>query len=247
MDRLIFTAVSGARHAQQRQDTLAQNIAHVSTAGYRAATYAARSVPVAGTGTQTRAFALEATTGADFSPGAIQRTGRELDVAMEGNAWLTVQGRDGREAYTRAGSLKVDANGALLAPGGYAVMGDGGPIAIPPDSTVSIAPDGTVSAIPANGTLNAVVNVGRIKLVTLEPKQTVRSDDGLFRAADGNAMAADERARLASGALEGSNVNAAEAMVSMISASRQFELQMRLLSTAENNARAAAQLLNVSN
>lgn len=246
MDRMIFTAVSGARHAQQRQDTLAQNIAHVSTPGYRAATYAARAVPVAGTGTQTRAFALEATTGADFSPGSVFRTGRELDVAVEGNAWLAVQGRDGREAYTRAGALQVDANGALLAPGGYAVMGEGGPLAIPPDSKVSIAPDGTVSAIPESGALNAVVNVGRIKLVALDPKQTVRSDDGLFRTANGNPAPADERARLTAGALEASNVNAAEAMVGMISASRQFELQMRLLTTAEQNARAASQLLSVS-
>lgn len=246
MDRLVFTAMSGARHAQHRQDTLAQNIANVSTSGFRAATYAARAVPVQGSGAQTRAFALEATTGADFTPGPLQRTGRELDVAVEGNAWLTVQGRDGREAYTRAGSLRVDANGALLAPGGYPVMGEAGPIAIPPDSTISIATDGTVSAIPDSGSLNAVVNVGKIKLVTLEPKQAQRSDDGLFRMANGGDAPADPRATLVSGALEGSNVNAAEAMVSMISASRQFELQMRLLTTAETNARSAAQLLSVN-
>lgn len=247
MDRLVFTAMSGARHAQQRQDALAQNIANVSTPGYRAAMYAAKSVPVAGSGAHTRAFALESTTGADFSPGTIQRTGRELDVAVEGNAWLTVQGRDGREAYTRAGALKVDANGQLLAPGGHAVMGEAGPIAIPPDSTISIARDGTVSAIPDSGARSAVVNVGKIKLAALDAKQALRGEHGLFRTLDGNPAPADERATLVSGALEGSNVNAAEAMVSMISASRQFELQMRLLTTAENNARSAAQLLSVSN
>jgi len=176
----------------------------------------------------------------------MQRTGRELDVAMEGDAWLTVQGRDGREAYTRAGALRVDSNGALLAPGGQPVMGEGGPLVIPPDSTVSIAPDGTVSAIPDSGSLNAVVTAGRIKLVTLDPKQTQRSDDGLFRPINGNPVPADERARLTSGALESSNVNAAEAMVSMIGVARHFDLQMRLLTTAENNARAATQLLSVN-
>lgn len=247
MDKLIFTAMNGAKHAQQRQDTLAQNIANVSTGGYRAAMYAARAVPVPGQGAQTRAFTLESTTGADHTPGAIQLTGRELDVAVEGNAWLTVQGRDGREAYTRAGALRVDPNGALLAPGGHAVMGDGGPLVIPPDSTISIARDGTISAIPDSGSLNAVVNVGRIKLVSLDAKQAQRGDDGLFRTADGNPAPADERASLVSGALEGSNVNAAEAMVSMIGVARHFELQMRLLSSAENNARSAAQLLSVSN
>jgi flagellar basal-body rod protein FlgF len=246
MDKLIFTAMTGAKHAQQRQDTVAQNIANVSTGGYRAAMYAARAVPVDGKGLPTRAFAQEATTGADFSPGVMQRTGRELDVAMEGNAWLTVQGRDGREAYTRAGALRVDANGALLGPGGNPVMGEGGPIAIPPDSMISIAPDGTVSAMPDSGALSAVVNVGKIKLVTLDAKQAQRSDDGLFRMADGKPAAADANARLASGALESSNVNPAEAMVSMIGVARHFELQMRLLSTAENNARSAAQLLSVN-
>jgi flagellar basal-body rod protein FlgF len=246
MDKLIFTAMTGAKHAQQRQDTIAQNIANVSTGGYRAAMYAARAVPVDGQGAQTRVFAQEATTGADFAPGVMQRTGRDLDVAMEGNAWLTVQGRDGREAYTRAGALRVDPNGALLGPGGNPVMGEGGPMVIPPDSTLSIAPDGTVSALPANGTLAAVVNVGRIKLVTLDAKQAQRGDDGLFRMADGKDAQADANARLASGTLESSNVNPAEAMVSMIGVARHFELQMRLLTTAENNARAAAQLLSVN-
>jgi flagellar basal-body rod protein FlgF len=247
MDKLIYTAMTGAKHAQQRQDTLAQNIANVSTGGYRAAMYAARAVPVQGQGTQTRTFAQEATTGADFSPGVVQQTGRDLDVAMQGDAWLTVQARNGREAYTRAGSLRVDPNGALLGPGGLPVMGEGGPLAIPPDSTISIAPDGTVSAIPASGSLAAVVNVGKIKLVTLDAKQAQRGDDGLFRTANGQPAQADANARLVSGALESSNVNPAEAMVSMISVARHFELQMRLLTTAENNARAAAQLLSVSN
>ncbi len=247
MDRLIFTAMTGAKHAQQRQDTVAQNIANVSTGGYRAAMYAARAVPVDGKGQPTRVFAQEATTGADFSPGVMQRTGRELDVAMEGDAWLTVQGRDGREAYTRAGSLRVDPNGALLGPGGNPVMGEGGPIAIPPDSTISIAPDGTVSAIPDSGAQSAVVVAGRIKLVTLDAKQVQRGDDGLFRQANGQPAPADERARLASGALESSNVNPADAMVSMIAVARHFEMQMKLLSTAENNARSAAQLLSINN
>lgn len=247
MDRLIFTAMTGAKQAQQRQDTVAQNIANVSTGGYRAAMHAARAVPVEGSGQRTRTFVQEATTGADFSPGVMQRTGRVLDVAMEGDAWLTVQGRDGREAYTRAGSLRVDPNGALLGPGGNPVMGEGGPIAIPPDSTISIAPDGTVSAIPDSGAQSAVVVAGKIKLVTLDTRQVQRGDDGLFRQANGQPAPADERARLASGALEGSNVNPAEAMVSMIAVARHFEMQMKLLSTAENNARSAAQLLSISN
>jgi flagellar basal-body rod protein FlgF len=158
-----------------------------------------------------------------------------------------VQGSDGREAYTRAGALQVDQSGLLRAPGGFVVMGDGGPIEIPQDTQVSIARDGTVSATPNTGSKNAVVTVGRIKLATLNPKEVVRGDDGLFRAADGNPVAADERARLVSGTLEGSNVNTVEAMVGMISAARQFEMQMRMITTADTNARSAAQLLSLGN
>lgn len=247
MDKLIFTAMSGAKQVVQRQDVIAQNLANVSTSGYRAAMFAARAVPVGGAADSARAFSQEGTMGADLTAGPLQRTGRELDVAVEGNAWLAVQGNDGREAYTRAGALQMDANGVLKAPGGFVVMGDGGPIEIPQDTQVSIARDGTVSAIPNTGSKNAVVSVGRIKLATLNPKEVVRGDDGLFRAKDGNPAAADERATLVSGTLEGSNVNPVEAMVGMIGAARQFEMQMRMISTADTNARSAAQLLTLGN
>lgn len=247
MDKLIFTAMSGAKQAVHRQDAIAQNLANVSTSGYRAAMFAARAVPVAGVAGSARAFAQEGTMGADLSAGPLQRTGRELDVAVEGNAWLAVQGSDGREAYTRAGSLQVDPNGVLRAPGGFAVMGDGGPIEIPQDTQVTIARDGTVSATPDTGSKNAVVSVGRIKLATINPKEVVRGDDGLFRTASGVPAEADERASLVPGTLEGSNVNAVEAMVGMIGAARQFEMQMRMISTADTNARSAAQLLSLGN
>lgn len=247
MDKLIFTAMSGAKQAVHRQDAIAQNLANVSTSGYRAAMFAARAVPVAGVAGSARAFAQEGTMGADLSAGPLQRTGRELDVAVEGNAWLAVQGSDGREAYTRAGALQVDQNGVLRAPGGFAVMGDGGPIEIPQDTQVTIARDGTVSATPDTGSKNAVVSVGRIKLATINPKEVVRGDDGLFRTASGVPAEADDRASLVPGTLEGSNVNAVEAMVGMIGAARQFEMQMRMITTADTNARSAAQLLSLGN
>lgn len=244
MDKLIFTALSGARQSVYRQDVIAQNLANASTSGYRAATFATRSAPA---GDGSRVFALETTTGADLRGGPLQRTGRELDVAVDGDAWLSVQGNDGQEAYTRAGSLQVDANGVLRAPGGYPVMGDGGPIAIPPDSKITIARDGTISATPQTGNKTATVAVGRIKLAALPAGEAVRGDDGLFRARDGAPAPADPRAQLVSGTLEGSNVNVVETMVGMIGAARQFEMQMKMISTADTNARSAAQLLSVTN
>lgn len=245
MDRLIYTAMSGARSLVARQDHLAQNLANVSTPGYRAETFALRAVP-AGSG-PSRAFSQETSTGSDFTPGPIQRTGRSLDVAVEGRGWIAVQGRDGQEAYTRSGSLRLDPNGAILSPGGMPVMGDGGPLVAPPDTTLEIARDGTISAIPNSGSRSAVVSVGRIKLVNPEDAALVRGEDGLFRLRSGEAAGADPAVTLATGAVEGSNVNPVEAMVGMISAARSFETQMKLLTTAEANARAASQLLSVGN
>lgn len=241
MDRMIYLSMSGAKATMQRQDQLANNLANVSTVGFRAELQAFRAVPVNGSGASTRVYALESTPGYDASPGVITNTGRPLDVAMRGNAWLAVQGLDGTEAYTRAGSLDVAADGTLTTTGGLTVLGDGGPIQVPPNTEVAIAPDGTVSAKAANGRQTAV---GRLKLVT--PDEALeRGTDGLFRAATGE-LPADATARLQDGALEGSNVSPVETMVAMIAAARQFEAQMRMLQTAEGNEKAAAQLLSTS-
>lgn len=241
MDRLIYLSMAGAKANMQRQDVLANNLANASTPGFRAELHAFRAVPVQGSGASTRVYALETTPGYDASPGVIANTGRPLDVAMRGNAWLSVQGLDGTEAYTRGGSLEVGADGTLLTRNGLPVMGDGGPIQVPANSAVSIAADGTVSARGADGRNTAV---GRLKLVTPEAPLS-RGADGLFRAADGD-LPADATARLQDGALEGSNVSPVETMVAMISAARQFEAQMKVLQNAEGNEKAAAQLLSMS-
>lgn len=241
MDRMIYLSMSGAKATMQRQEVLANNLANVSTQGFRAELQAFRAVPVRGDGATTRVYALETTTGHDDSAGPVTATGRPLDVAMRGGAWLAVQGLDGTEAYTRAGSLNVDAQGQLVTAAGLPVMGDGGPMTIPPDTHPAIAPDGTVSARQANGT---VTPVGRLKLVTPEAALQ-RGEDGLFRSADGEELAADANARLQDGALEGSNVNAVGTMVAMIAAARQFEQQMKMLQTAERNEDAAGKLLAI--
>jgi flagellar basal-body rod protein FlgF len=242
MDRMIYLSMSGAKATMQRQDTLAHNLANVSTTGFRAELAAFRAVPVEGSGASTRVYALETTPGYDATPGPVSGTGSNLDVAMKGNAWLAVQGLDGTEAYTRGGALDVSAEGTLVTHAGLTVLGDGGPIQVPANSQVSISADGTVTAasMAANGRPTAI---GRLKLVTPESPLT-RGTDGLFRAdAD---LPADANARLQDGALEGSNVSAVETMISMIAAARQFEAQMKILQTAESDEKAAAQLLSMS-
>ena len=242
MDRLIYLAMSGAKATMQRQETLANNLANVSTVGFRAELAAFRAVPVEGSGASTRVYALDSTPGYDATPGPISATGRPLDVAMQGNAWLAVQGLDGTEAYTRGGSLTVSSDGTLVNHSGATVLGDGGPIQVPEGAEPAIAGDGSVTVRAANG---QVSTVGKLKLVTPEAA-LIRGDDGLFRGADGGDLSADATARVQDGALEGSNVSPVETMVQMIAAARQFEAQMKSLTTAEANDKTASQLLSVN-
>jgi len=238
MDRMIYLSMAAAKATMHRQEVVAHNLANASTNGFRAELAAFRAVPVRGDGASTRVYALESTVGYSNAPGVVQTTGRPLDVAVKGNSWLAVQALDGTEAYTRAGALEVNAEGVLTDVQGRPVVGDGGPLTIPANATVEVASDGTVSAKVGR---ERPQPVGRLKLVTPEaPLQ--RGTDGLFRAAEGD-LAADPAARLQSGALEGSNVNAIETMVAMIAASRQFEQQMKALQTAEQKEQTATKLL----
>ena len=238
MDRLIYLSMSGAKAMMQRQDALAGNLANVSTPGFRAELEAFRAVPVQGSGASTRVYTLETTTGYDATPGAITDTGRPLDVAAQGNAWFTVQALDGTQAYTRSGAFTVSSDGTLSTYSGLPVLSDGGPIQVPANAALSIGSDGTVSAKASDGKSTPV---GKLKLVTPDAPLT-RGDDGLFRAPDGD-LPVDATARVTSGALEGSNVSPISTMVAMIAAARQFETNMKLLSGAEANDKAAAQLL----
>lgn len=238
MDRMIYLSMAGAKASMQRQDSLANNLANVSTNGFRAELQAFRAVPVNGDGASTRAYALETTTGYSAEGGAIQATGRNLDVAMKDDAWLAVQGLDGTEAYTRAGALDVNGEGLLVLRNGLQVIGDGGPITVPQNSALAIGADGTVSAKDSRGT---TTTVGRLKLVTPETPLT-RGTDGLFRAPDGD-LPANADAKVQDGALEGSNVSPVATMVGMIAAARQFEQQMKLLQIAQTQGQQSAKLL----
>jgi len=242
---MIYVAMTGAKHILGQQAAVAHNLANAATNGYRAAASAFRAVPVQGEGLPTRAFVVDSTAGANFAPGALQRTGRELDVAVQGPGWIAVQAADGSEAYTRNGSLQISANGILQTRNGINVQGDGGPITIPPDSNLTIAKDGTVSVVPSGPNPGTVAAVGRIKLVNPPEAQLVKGGDGLFRLRGGGEAPADAGVSLIDAALEGSNVNVVQEMVNMIALARQFDMQMKILQSAENNSRQASQILNL--
>ena len=244
MDKLIYTAMTGAKHIFERQASVAHNLANATSTGYRAEEHRLRAVPLLSEALPTRAFAVDASVASDITPGPLAQTGRPLDVAIQGQGWIALALPDGSEAYTRNGSLEVNVNGVLQTRSGIPVQGDGGPISFPPDNEITVGKDGMISLKPSSGAQNTVTQIGSIKLVNPPEADLVRGADGLFRLRDASQAELDPAVQIASGFLEGSNVNVVEQMVSMISLARQFELQTKLLSTAEQNDRAAAQVLS---
>ncbi len=246
MDRLIYTAMSGAKQIMEQQSTTAHNLANVSTTGFRAQMDTFRAVPVVSNGLPTRTFVIDSTIGTDFRAGPIQQTGRTLDLAVQGPGWLAVERADGTEGYTRSGSLKINENGVLQTEGGLNVLADGGPITIPPNVKISFAKDGTISSVDSGNVPGATIEIARLKLVNPDVGNLERSSDGIFVTKDRLPADVDANVGVISGAIEGSNVNVVDAMVNMISLARQFELNMKMLKDADSNAAKADQFLALS-
>ena len=246
MDKSIYVAMTGAAQNMLATAVHANNLANVSTTGFRADFAQAKAMPVFGGNFPSRVYALTETPNTDLSPGTLQESGRELDVAINGEGWIAVQTPDGSEAYTRAGDLQIDPSGLLLTGSGLPVMGNGAPISLPPSQSVNIGVDGTISVRPLGASAQEVAEVDRIKLVKPERGQLFKGEDGLMYSRDGAPLQADADVRLESGFLESSNVNAISALTDLISLSRQFEMQVKLMKTAERNAQASARLLQFS-
>jgi flagellar basal-body rod protein FlgF len=247
MDKMLYLAMSGARQTLLAQSMAAHNLANATTTGFRADLADARSMPVFGPGEPSRVYAMTERPAIDFRPGSIVYTGNELDVAVKGEGWLAVQSPDGREAYTRAGDLRVTVYGQLETGAGHPVLGNGGPITIPPAEKLEIGVDGTISIRPVGQAANTLAEVDRIKLVQPANDTLIKGEDGLFRLKEGEALPpASAAVTLAPGALESSNVNAVDAMVRMIELSRQFDLHVKAMKTAEEDDAAATQLMRMS-
>jgi flagellar basal-body rod protein FlgF len=243
MDRFLYISMSGAKETLRAQTANNHNLANASTTGFRADMSAFQTRAVAGSGYASRAYATNSTTGWDSTQGALISTGRDLDVGVTGSGWIAVMGKDGREAYTRAGDLRVDPSGLLMTGAGHQVMGEGGPVSVPPNTSLTIGGDGTISVIPLGQGPETTAMVGRIKLVNPPEAEMTRGEDGLFRSTTGTDLPADASVKLVSGSLETSNVNTADAMVNMIELARRFDLQVKAMRTAEENAASSAQLL----
>jgi flagellar basal-body rod protein FlgF len=246
MDRGLYVAMTGAKQIMQAQAVNNQNIANVSTTGFRADTVAFSSLPIYGPGFASRVNAVAASAGTDFSSGALESTGNALDVAVNGKGYIAVQGADGKEAYTRAGDLKVSDTGAVTTGTGLPVLSESGPIVIPPAATVTVGTDGTVSVVPLGLSPAAQSQVDRIKLVNPPAQTLTKGEDGLLRLKTGGASKTDETVTLASGVLETSNVNSAKSLVSMIELQRLYEFQIKSMNATDQNEQSAERLMLTS-
>jgi flagellar basal-body rod protein FlgF len=246
MDRSLYIAMSGAKQTLLAQATNANNLANAQTTGFKSDLEQFRSRPLTGAGFPTRVYAMNEKPWLDLATGAMQTTGGDLDVAINGDGFLAVKGPDGKEAYTRAGDLRVTTEGILKTGAGLEVLGEDGPITIPPSEKLTIGRDGTISIIPlGSGNATTQVQVARIKLVKVAADNLVKSTDGLMHAKDGKPVAADADVSLAQGVLEGSNVNGLTAMVDMIELARNFELQTKVMKTVDDNSAASAKLMQM--
>lgn len=245
MDRLGYIAMTGAKQSMLAQGVVSNNLANASTTGFRAELLGATSAPVYGDGYASRVNVVSSGAGADFSLGPIRSTGRQLDVSIQGQGWIAVQDAKGGEAYSRAGDFKLDAFGLMTTGSGLPVIGEGGPVAIPPHSQLVIGRDGTISIVPLGQASSTLAVVDRVKLVNPGNASMERGSDGLFRLADGQEAEAEASVTLMSGTLEASNVNAAGSLVDMIELSRLYEMQVKMISTAKDDADAAAQLMRM--
>lgn len=245
MDRMLYVAMSGAKQNMFSQAINANNLANISTTGFRADLAAARSMPLyGGEGHPTRVYSMTEKPGIDFKQGAMSTTGRDLDIAVVGKGFIAVQSEEGTEAYTRAGDLKTDNTGVLRTGAGHIVLGGGGPITIPEAAKVDIGKDGTIS-ITQVGEGGGSTIIDRIKLVNPEIKELKRNEQGLFVLKNGDDADVDEEVSVVSGTVETSNVNAAATLVNMIELARQFEMQVKMLKTAEENNAQAAQMMKL--
>jgi flagellar basal-body rod protein FlgF len=246
VDKLIYVAMTGAAHIDRAQTLHSNNLANVGTNGFRADLAQARSVQVYGQGYSGRVYALTEQPGSDFSQGPLIQTGRDLDTAITGEGFFAVQGSDGKEAYSRSGDFLVDPTGALRDGAGRQVLGEGGPISVPAYDALYIGSDGTVSVQPEGQGPESLVQLDRIKLVKPDHGTLTKGVDGLLHSKTSAPLASSPDVSLQSGMLEGSNVNAVNEMTSILELARQFDLEVKLMKSAEQNDEAASQLLQVN-
>jgi flagellar basal-body rod protein FlgF len=238
--------MTGAKQLMQAQSLVSHNLANVSTTGFRADLARFAAQPIEGPGYASRVNTVATGLGFDRSQGALVETGAVLDVAIDGEGWLAVQARDGSEAYVRSASLKVNSVGLLETERGELVLGDNGPLAVPPHTQISMGADGRISVVPQGRGPETLAPIARLKLVNPDAERLGKRVDGLVEVTDDAEVESDANVKVASGFIETSNVNIASTLVDMIEFQRQYEVAVRMMQTADQNAQRAASLASIS-
>lgn len=247
MDKVLYVAMTGARENMYAQQAHANNLANATTTGFKSDFEQARAMRVLGDGFESRVYAMSERPGTDLASGALMETGRDLDVAVEGEGWIAIQGPDGNEVYTRNGSLQINAANQLVTGSGLPVIGAAGnPIVIPPAESITIANDGTITIRPLGESAVEIAQVDQIKLVQPEPGQLFKGRDGFMHTDNDTPLPQSLDVELRAGYLESSNVNAVAELTAMISLQRQFEMQVKMMKTAEELSSSAAEVLSLS-
>ncbi|MFT2110682.1 flagellar basal-body rod protein FlgF [Marinomonas sp. 2405UD68-3] len=243
MDRALYLAMSGGKQTMHAQTVHANNLANVSTTGFRSDFEQARSMQINGEHFPSRVYAMTENPGTRFESGGLIQTDRNLDIAIQDKGFITVQDELGRESYTRAGNLQITSSGQLVTATGLPVMGNDGPIFLPPLDQINFGDDGTISIVPQGGTLAEIAVINQVKLVSPDTKQLEKGSSGLIYGKDGQVFDQSPDAKIISGFIEGSNVNAVEEMTHIMNLSRRFELNIKVMDTVRNNENAAARIL----
>ena len=246
MDKLLYIAASGAKQDLLATGVRANNLANAQTTGFKAQLEQARAMPAYGEGLPTRVFSMTESPSNNYEGGAMVQTGRELDVAIQGNGWFAMQGADSKEALSRDGSFQLGPDGVLTDMHGNIAMGDNGPIYLPvPLDNLNIASDGTISVRPVGAPETVSQEVGRLKMVNPDLNNIQRGADGLFHTKDGAVLNADPQVQVRAGMVEGSNVNAVDEMVDMISLQRHYEMQVKMMKKADELSTRGNMLLRI--
>ncbi|MGN0894598.1 MAG: flagellar basal-body rod protein FlgF [Succinivibrio sp.] len=235
MDNLLWISMSGAKENFHSLAVRSNNLANATTTGFKADFENSRAMSVFADAYPTRAFAMTERPGYNMDGGAIETTGRALDVAVKGDGFISVFDKEGNEAYTRFGSMEIDVNGYLKTSNGLNVLSaDGEPIVLPAMlSDIAISKDGTISGRPQGADANVIEEFARIKLVKPEDYRNIEKGyDGLFRNVDGSLMDQDNTVAVESGMLEASNVNPVEELTSLIRIQRQYDTQVKMMESA---------------
>ena len=245
MNSVIQIAAEAARKVSQAQALVTNNLANAGTTAFKADLYAAQTNYLGVSSRDASAIPSTPLTAVDFGGGSLVATGRELDIAINGQGWMQVLTPQGEEVLSRRGDLRIENNGNLIDAAGNQIMGEGGPINLPPASTINIGVDGTISLIPLGEAPVAGATVDRILLVNPNPADLEKGLDGHIRANQDANLEPDAAVNIVVGSLESSNVNSVAAMVQMIELSRSFESHVKTMQSADELDDSSASLMRL--